>query len=333
MFKTHKNFRLIFLVTLALILVAIIMLSLFRSRTNSLQDLDFNSLNYPQKLSELKKISLNDPQKAWNLLKKTYTQNNQTIDDVHSFAHVVGNQAYLKLGVEAVKICDATFSYGCFHGVTESMLLTESKDVLPLIEKSCIESFTNNPDFLSGCIHGTGHGLFAANSNDLNKSLDDCQKFQENNREFCYDGVFMEYSENPPTASSNAQNFSDVCSGLNREFLLSCSRFIVQILGRLNNWDTKLIIDGCNKIKQNIVSDECFIGVGYYTVFQSKANFDGIISTCSVITNQFNYSSCIIGAVRQTVSQKYVDYQTIAQKLCATTKVNTQKCQKEIENF
>lgn len=329
MLGTNKNLRLIYFAISLIILVSILLLLFFKHSPTS-QDVSFESLDYQQKLQTLKKLASQDPQEAWNMLKKIYTQNNQTINDVHSLAHIVSNEAYQKLGIDAVKICDATFSYGCFHGVTESMLLIKGKSIIPSIEKSCTESFTDNPDFLSGCIHGTGHGLFGANNYDLNKSLEDCQSFQQNNRIFCYDGVFMEYSENPLIYSNQNQSFSEICSGLSDEFVLSCSRYVVQTLGRLNNWDTKLIIDGCNKINKSKVAEECFIGVGYYTVFQSKADYNQIVSVCNLINNPTNYSSCIIGAVRQVISQKYVDYQIISQKLCQTTKVNTQKCQENI---
>lgn len=331
MFTKSTNIKLIFLGAVFLTIALAIFLVLDNSSKSKTLP-DFDSLTYQQKLQSFSRIANDDPQEAWIFLKNKFTKNNQTIDDVHEFAHIVGNSAFKKYGVGGIKICDATFSYGCFHGVTESMILTLGRSVIPEIEKVCIETFKSNSDFLSGCIHGTGHGLFGANNNKLEQSLEDCKTFQENNRRYCYDGVFMEYAEHPELYIGQEEEFINRCSGIDIEYENNCSRYVFSIYANKHSWDIKKIINDCENIASNNVAEECFLSLGYYIVFESKANPEKIIQTCSLTSDNW-LSFCIIGAVRQVFSQKYQNFEQIGQTLCDQIRLDEtafQNCVKEI---
>ncbi len=334
MFTKNKNIKLIFFG----IAVVVIALGIFFLQNNSTKTIllpDFESLTYQQKLESFSKIAIDDPQESWLFLKNKFTKNNQTIDDVHEFAHIVGNSAFKKYGVGGIKICDATFSYGCFHGVTESMILTIGKSVIPEIEIVCSETFKTNPDFLSGCIHGTGHGLFGANNNNLELSLIDYKGFQEENKGYCYDGVFMEYSEHTEIYSGSEEEFVKICSKDGSGYEENCSRYVFAVFGNKNSWDIKKIVIDCGNIKSEKVAGECFVGIGYYSVFESKANVEKIIQACNLTADKW-ISYCIIGAVRQVFSQKYQNFEEIGQTLCNRIKLNEtefQNCKREIQSL
>ena len=117
MFTKSTNIKLIFFGAVFLIIASVIFLEQNNS-SKSKTIPDFDTLTYQQKLESFSKTAIEDPQESWVFLKNKFTKNNQTIDDVHEFAHIVGNSAFKKFGVDGLKICDATFSYGCFHGIT-----------------------------------------------------------------------------------------------------------------------------------------------------------------------------------------------------------------------
>ncbi len=334
MFTKSTNIKLTFLV----ITVVVALLAIYYQQNNSekVKTLtDFDNLTYQQKLESFSEFASNYPNESWVFLKNKFTKDNQTIDDVHQFAHITGNSAFKKYGVDGVKICDATFSYGCFHGVTESMILSLGKSVIPEIEKVCIETFKTNPDFLSGCIHGTGHGLFGTNNSNLELSLSDCKGFQEVNRNYCYDGVFMEYSEHPDIYSGAEDEFVKICSEDGSGFEENCSRYVFAVFGNKHSWDVKKITIECQNIKSKKVAGECLTGIGYYAVFESKANTEKIIQTCNLTSNNW-VSYCIIGAVRQIYSQKYQNFEQIGNTLCDTLKLDKtafQNCSQEIKHL
>ena len=336
MFTKSKNIKLICILLISIFIFTTLGLFLVRNnpqKTNLFSG--FDSLTYQQKLESFSKTAIEDPQESLLFLKNKFTKSNQTIDDVHEFAHIVGNSAFKKYGVDGIKICDATFSYGCFHGITESMILTIGKSVIPEIEKVCTETFKTNPDFLSGCIHGSGHGLFGANNYSLELSLEDCKAFQKDNGKYCYDGVFMEYSEHPEIYSGSEEKFIQICSDNGSDYQENCSRYIFAVFGNKHSWDIKKIALDCDNIKSENVAKECFIGIGYYAVFESKANVEKIIQTCKYLADNW-VGYCIIGAVRQVFSQKYQNFEEIGQNLCQSIKSNKsafQNCTKETQSL
>lgn len=291
---------------------------------------NFDLLSYKEKLEIFTKQADNDPGAAWQFLKGKYIQNQQTVDDVHSFAHIVGNSAYKKLGIKGLVICDEAFSFGCFHGITENMLLTQGRDIIIEIEKTCTDTFSGRIDYLSGCIHGTGHGLLGSYNFDIESALKDCEKFSQNNQNYCYDGVFMEYSEHPEIYSGKQNEFIKICSDSSKSYSQNCARYVFAVFGYLTNWSTSEIAELCGQISYKSVSDECFVGLGYFAVFNSKADFSKILEICNQSPTDVGQSFCIIGSVRQVISQKYLDYINLSKKLCDKAKTNFEKCQTEI---
>lgn len=326
-------------ITFVLLAVSAIIVSVFVFRTYFFErlkasDTQFINLTYSQKISYIEKISAENPRRAWEILVKSYviTNSKEISQDPHALAHIVGNNSYKKSGIDGIKICEQYFSFGCFHGVTESMVRELGKTQIPKIEKSCMEIESQNTQNITGCIHGTGHGLFTANNYDLKMSLNDCELFQLNNRQYCYDGVFMEFSENPQLYSQS-QTPHTLCDNLSPQHQPNCARFLVQIFGNLSDWDINKIISGCEKVIPLQIKSECATGVGYYVVFTSTANPDYVYSVCDKFFSLQNKTECIMGAIRQIISQKYADHKSIGRQLCSKYPSNEDLCLKEIESL
>ncbi len=328
----HTKLTIIVLVTISTIIVAIFFW--IRTHSDIINSIhlpeNFDQLSYKDQLELFSQQASIDPAAAWQFLKDKYIQDRQTVDDVHAFAHIVGNTAYKKLGIKGLVICDEAFSFGCFHGITENMLLSQGNNVISEIEKTCNDTFAGRIDYLSGCIHGTGHGLLGSYNFNIEPALKDCDKFSESNRNYCYDGVFMEYSEHPEIYSGKQNEFIKICSDSTKIYSQNCSRYVFAVFGNLTNWNTAEIAKLCGEINYKSVSDECFVGLGYFAVFNSKADFSKIVEVCNQSQTDIGQSFCIIGSVRQVISQKYLDYLNISKKLCDTVKVNFEKCQTEI---
>src|SRR3989344_4330329 len=146
----------------------------------------------------------NEDKKKWSELmdeigiEKTYRQFKSEYKDIHfgsqhTAAHIIGELIYEKAGIKGIIFCDATFAFGCYHSFFGNALANSGPDVIPEIDKSCIDKFG---PFGTGCQHGIGHGLMEYFGHEnLLAALDACSvTFQKNPLFGCTSGVFMEYN-------------------------------------------------------------------------------------------------------------------------------------------
>lgn len=113
----------------------------------------------------------------------------------HSLAHVFGGTLYEVEGTEGLSVCDAAFSYGCYHEFLGRAIFEEGMPVVNALNEGCREDL--GPQALS-CQHGIGHGILAEVGYEdemLNDALRACRELPFNDPiGGCYGGVFMEYN-------------------------------------------------------------------------------------------------------------------------------------------
>ena len=282
----------------------------------AMSSLNFKSLDYGQELKTIKALAENDPAKAWSYLKENFVVNDRVIGNAHEFAHIVGNKAYAKFGLDGIKICDQTFAYGCFHGVTEAMLLKEGLKNVKSIEDQCLEEFPpSKSQGFTGCIHGTGHGIYTWEGSDVKKSLTDCDILTEGNRQYCYDGVFMENSENQKFEASDPWKF---CSDLDKRYYLNCARYQSIVFFGTGGSKNSLQIVGqyCFKGPSDILKNTCYESLGFYVAQSSLGDSNEIWKDCQTMPDNNGLSLCTLGAAKETIFQKYGDWKTASNKLC-----------------
>jgi hypothetical protein len=111
----------------------------------------------------------------------------------HSLVHEVGREAHEKYGDfgEAMKYRDDLCNSGYLHGIIESKF-SQSEDVFADMKAMC-GRYEPGRYMSWQCYHGIGHGAMFYTSNDLPRSLEMCDGFEDVfGRSSCANGVFME---------------------------------------------------------------------------------------------------------------------------------------------
>ncbi len=275
----------------------------------------FRVLPYDKQVEEMLKLADDNPEEAWNFLKETFIINGNQTGNVHDLSHTVGNKAFQKFGINGIKICDSSFAYGCFHGVTEEMLLTEGIAGLKSIENACGVAFPSKDMGYISCIHGTGHGVYGVDGGDLKKALLDCDIIEESYRQYCWDGVFMERSFSPENTVFDPKNPWKFCSDLDSWYQRNCARYHVQSFisstPSLNS-----VGKYCGRGSTQILQETCYESLGYHIAETSFGREAEIVNSCNKMPNKDGVEICIMGGAKETVFQKYSGFETSGNALC-----------------
>ncbi|HTK60137.1 MAG TPA: hypothetical protein VL283_02935 [Candidatus Baltobacteraceae bacterium] len=113
--------------------------------------------------------------------------------DCHAIAHTLGHEAYEKAGDfgRALAQTDEICNSGFFHGVIEAHFA--GVDDVPAAARTTCAAY--RPDTYLGweCYHGIGHGLMFSSANDLPRSVELCEAYDDTTaRDNCVNGVYME---------------------------------------------------------------------------------------------------------------------------------------------
>jgi len=258
-----------------------------------------------------------NPSAAWEYLKEVFFVNGQVVGNAHQYAHIVGNEAYRHMGFEGSFICDDTFAYGCYHGVTEKLLQEQGPGVLKEVEEACTRMFPPEETIeYTGCIHGSGHGLFSWATFDTKTALEQCDIFSPQFRNYCYDGVFMEHSFSAPKTDLDPQDPWRFCSDLPEQYHHNCARYQVQLFMAVFGWDLTRTAAGCAEAPNAILQNTCFEDFGYMVTQRSESNIDTVKKLCALMPSKEGEYWCTIGAATEFVFQEYQGWREISKTLC-----------------
>lgn len=198
------------------------------------------------------------------------TKVNTTVNNYcHSFAHVLGREAYDQTGGDIGKIFtegNTTCWSGFIHGALEKAF-SKSTDLAQTANDLCTEKHGVKGSFLYyQCLHGLGHGLSARYNNEIYLALGICEKladsYQQNS---CYGGVFMEnYAAdniNHKTKYTDSLDPIAPCNKVEEKFKYNCYQLVsIQIL-RLNSYNFAQAFQTCEK-SEGAYLDVCYQSVG-----------------------------------------------------------------------
>lgn len=151
----------------------------------------------------------------------------------HALVHNLGQRAYqeTKSLSDTFGRCRTTIACGegCFHGAVEAYM-AETGDALTdeTLSKACSRDFSGNETNYMACNHGIGHAMMLLSGGELLPSLKSCDalgKLEE--RETCYDGVFMENvfssgSADHPSKYLNPKDPTYPCTIVDERYRTSC---------------------------------------------------------------------------------------------------------------
>ncbi len=316
--RNNQPFRIVFLFILAA-LAAIFVISKHRSPlpTKINESVEhFKQLDYQSQLDLVKKSAESDPVATWQFVKDAFLINGQQVGNAHEFAHLVGNAMYVKFGLDGITNCDQTFAFGCYHGVTEKLLVDQGPSAIIKIQNRCTEIFPpSKSQNFTGCIHGMGHGLFTYEHFSVSKALQDCDGLDNLYKTYCYDGVFMEHSTELTKGEFNPAHPWQFCTSLDSRYHYNCARYQSQIfLGQFGG-DISTVSKNCSATTDEILVSTCFESLGYYITQQNLGKLSSILDACSKISGEGKYH-CIIGSTREVKFQAYPNWQTTTVALC-----------------
>lgn len=196
------NRKFIILIVIFILLLGFLASRLFnkaqyQSKNNVRQSIESKELSREEYASAKEEffelINTHDPRFALTELRERIKTDNALLRSCHALVHEIGHAAYEKYGDfgEAMKYQVQLCNFGYSHGVIEAYF-SKSTDVFTTTQTVC------NPyplgKYLSReCYHGIGHGLMYYTSNDLPKSLELCDRYENSfARTACTNGVFME---------------------------------------------------------------------------------------------------------------------------------------------
>ncbi len=216
----------------------------------------------------------------------------------HKRAHAFGSALYAVDGIPAFSVCDARFSYGCFHEFLGRAIADKGLSVVTQLNEECVNAFVSSP---FSCQHGIGHGIFAAlgyTFPDLLKALEICNTLSSNSPiGGCLGGIFMEYNfqtmlgNDGQLRTPSADPF-DLCSRLPKGFEIACifwQPWWWHQLDKARGLSELEIFAKMGMACSSLDSEEsiraCFEGLGNITAF--AADFDPAKSAelCDVTSN------------------------------------------------
>lgn len=257
--------------------------------------------------------------KAWACLKSVAISKGAVILNVHDLAHIIGNAAYKQNGLKGVSACDSAFAYGCFHGVTEQLLLEEGPESVEQIAKECRILFpAGNPqaDNYTGCLHGMGHGLLSYENLDLPRALSWCQKLAKNDQQFCFDGVFMEYAGSAAEQTMRENSPWAICEGLGEEFHIACARYQPNLWQNAFGWNTEKSAKACVRGNTPTLRDNCLDSVGFIIAQRHPGDKEKILAGCSPIESYEYKAKCLTATALENKFQRYTGWEEFSKEIC-----------------
>jgi hypothetical protein len=248
----------------------------------------------------------------------------------HDLSHVIGRIAYQQLGDKSFAVCDSNFAFGCFHGLLEELIKQRGEAGFATATAACNKLQLSGA--VASCLHGIGHGVMGYKG-DVGIATATCQKFAQQERNYCYDGVYMEYYTGIMKSGAKPQvNPGDpwqFCLVMIQESQGQCVRNQILYVLYNNSAEVKSAVQSCSVLPENLQA-YCTPTVGLYATQVSKGKPGAAQAVCQNFSDQESRTTCIVGAAQEFVFQHYPP--ATARQLCQPLDVEGKsRCQQAIE--
>lgn len=241
--------------------------------------------------------------RAYDALAKEIAHQPQDLQ--HTAAHEFGAALYAAEGVNGLSICDARFSYGCFHEFLGRAIADLGIGSVPALNKRCFDDLGSKG---LSCQHGIGHGIQAYmgyEEKNLIEALDTCRDLPGADPiGGCFGGAFMEYNfqtmlGDQALVRASTSDMTEPCSTLAPVYKKACFFWQPQwwyvLLTKVGNEEPtfKQLGELCSSVPTEHTR-ACFEGIGNITA--EAADFSGERSArlCELVsTDSTNQLFCI----------------------------------------
>lgn len=224
---------------------------------------------------------------------------------VHDLAHLVGYLIYEKEGLKGEKICDATFTWGCYHGFIGAAYVKEGKKIFSFSENFCFNLSERNETEKEACIHGVGHGLLAIRKytpSSLELALKDCDNFTKYiYKQSCRAGAFMEYFARSVYKQGNNQTIPpelsydqkvNPCANLSNKDQNLCYFELAKVWEKTERESEKTYVSWCMEFSKD-AREQCLNGISHGIPFNHKMQILPSVIKCKAMPDFSHIISCI----------------------------------------
>ncbi len=225
------------------------------------------------------------------------------IRERHAHAHAFGAALYLTRGISGLPVCDARFSYGCFHEFLGRAIADEGMSVVTSLNQQCIEILATSSPL--SCQHGLGHGIqsyIGYEPDDLALGLAACRDLHNDAIGGCYGGVFMEFhfrtlwGESARIREATREEIERSCKTVDEEYERACLYWSPQWwLQALFEGDPRLehfatLGDICLSVAESEeLRRDCFEGIGVAVPSQVGYNPQRVVQACTAVAANPRY--------------------------------------------
>ena len=294
---------------------------------------NFKKLSYDVQSEMLSKIAQSNGASAWNFVKDVFKGEGGSSGSIHDLAHLSGLLIYEKNGFEGIKNCTSNFAFGCYHGFLDKAF---SKDLNHLLDaqNACSKLGPDGSGPVASCIHGIGHGVASYYStSDLKKALTSCRKLTTG-REYCFDGIFMEFVRSAPISFYKRQDSLYPCNMLEKEFgytySSSCGRNQPSLLMSRFNMGFDEVIAICLSSSSKPFKESCFDALGFSLA--SAGNVNQIIAGCQKMGASEYINKCIKAAAGELVFQEIPGWSEKSKEVCNAS-LEKQECLQNVDRL
>jgi hypothetical protein len=310
---TNPRINKIIIVCVALISVILVFIYLLSAHTNSRAEKSMDNINSSLYYKQIERMDATD---SWKFIKQLSVNSDDVSQtDFHDLAHFIGSKLYEEHSSGAIALCDGSFSFGCFHGISEAWLLEYPDDIQSLTE-ACSNTYNKPTGPWASCIHGIGHGIVHYYSiNDLNNSLKICEGLESSAQAFCADGVFMEYELNAPKTFYKSSDIQFPCDK-DMYFADQCARNQAYVWDNRFELNISEVLSACTSFETDQMRNICMRTTGMIIVHKYPDDVEKIVESCNILENSDDVLSCLTGASVESVFSDIANWELISKQLC-----------------
>ncbi len=289
----------------------------------NLDSASFAKSSPKEQITSLEKFAdSNGAESTWQFIKTTFKNQVGSSGNIHDLAHLSGSLLFEKTGFDGIGKCSPEFAFGCYHGFLDKAF-TKNLDHLLDAQKACLKLGNGNPSGpAASCIHGIGHGVASYHSvKDLKSALASCRKLTLG-KEYCFDGVFMEFVRSAPDTFYKKDDLLYPCNNLEKNFgymySLACGRNQPSMLLSRFKMGFEEVVQVCLTSDSKPFQQACFDSLGFSLA--STGDVDQITTGCQSIGIEEYVVSCQKSAAGELIFQEAPGWQHKSPQICSSLK-------------
>ena len=237
-------------------------------------------------------------------------------------------------GFSGISNCTTDFAFGCYHGLLDKAF-SENLDNLPKAYEACLKLGPSTSGPTASCIHGIGHGVASFHSTtNLEGALLDCRKL-EGGKEYCFDGVFMEFVRNASDSFFKTNDPYYPCDKLEKNFAYSysfeCGRNQPSLLMGRFKMGFDEVINICANSPSKPFKEGCFDSLGF--ALAATGDVGQIVSGCQRIGVDEYISKCIKASAGELVFQEIPGWFEKSKAVCSGFPQTQEECLENVNRL